>query len=104
MKQKTMAELLQDVERAQNGCNLSGILQSAAAAIKDLREILPAADTGVINRHPIMRAWASKIADLSGNPDGAYPLAELNEIRALGYSPTYRDMMRPPVREEVAGD
>ena len=77
---KTLKDLVQDVERAQNGCNLSGILHSAAAAIIELRAVMPSASTTTINNHPIMRAWSSKIADLSGNYDGAYPLEALRAI------------------------
>ena len=79
---KTIKELARDVETAQNACNLSGILASAAEAIKDLRAALPGLSTSALNLHPIMRAWSSKIADLTGNYDGSYPAEELRLILA----------------------
>ena len=75
---KTLKDLARDVEEAQSACNLSGVLLSAHEAAAALLKILLI--TGEVNRHCIMRAWASKIADLTGNYDGAYPLEELRAI------------------------
>jgi hypothetical protein len=95
-----MRDLVKEAIDVQDACNLAGVLLGAHNAARELRALLPAADTGFINRHPVMRAWACKIADLSGNYDGAYPLEELSELRALGYSPTYTAATAPAPRDE----
>lgn len=76
---KTIKQLTREVEDVQNACNLSGVLHGAAAAAVSLRAVLPSMSTGGINRHPIMRAWAYKIGDLSGlfEVDVKYPTDEL---------------------------
>lgn len=79
---KTIKELAREVAEIQNASNLSGVLHGAAAAIVELRDALPGLSTGAYNRHPIMRAWSSKIADLSGNYMGNYPADELAMILA----------------------
>lgn len=79
---KTIKQLAKDAEDVQNACNLSGVLHGAAAAMGALREVLPGMSTGAYNRHPIMRAWAHKIADLSGLDVGGSPAEELRLILA----------------------
>lgn len=77
-----------DAEGVQNACNLPGVLHGAAAAAVELRAILemPGStldrSTGAVNRHPVMRAWAHKIADLSGLYVTGYPADELRAIKA----------------------
>ena len=77
---RTLKELAQESIDIQNACNLSGILHSAAEAIIELHALMPAASTSEINTHPIMRAWVSKICDMTGNYTGAYPADELRLI------------------------
>lgn len=79
---KTIKELAHDAETVQNACNLSGILHGAADAMTELRRLAPGLSTGAYNHHPIMRAWAHKIADLSGLSVDGYPADELRAIIA----------------------
>ena len=46
-----------------------------------------------VNRHPIMRAWAHKIADFSGLDVSGYPFEELRLI--LAAPDTAADMYQP---------
>lgn len=85
---KTIKQLAKDAEDVQNGCNLSGILHGAATAATELRAVLgPATSTGAVNRHPIMRAWAHKIADLAGLESYGYPAEELRLIHLAPDAP-----------------
>ena len=48
----------------QNACNMSGVLIAFLEAVRDLRECGCSGDE--INSHPITRAYADKVASLSG--------------------------------------
>lgn len=63
---KTLPELAQQVLDVQDACNLSGVVHAWSAAITNLRELMPTAGTEVINRHPINKLWADKVAHLTG--------------------------------------
>lgn len=63
---KTLPELAQEVLAVQDACNLSGVVHSWSRAISSLRELMPTAGTEAINRHPINKLWAAKVADLTG--------------------------------------
>ena len=75
---KTLKELVRDVQTAQNASNLTAVMRAAHEAGADLLAL--GIGTRAVNHHPVMRAWVSKIADLSGNYDGAYPSDELRLI------------------------
>lgn len=67
MKQKdhqTMAELAKQALHSQGACNLTGLLHGmhkAGCAMIDL-----GMGTDEINRHPIMRLYATQVAHLTG--------------------------------------
>jgi hypothetical protein len=65
---RTLSELAQEALDVQNACNLSGVVHGWSRAISDLRKLMPTADTEAINRHPINKLWADKVADLAGVP------------------------------------
>jgi len=64
--QRTLQTLAREALRVQDACNLSGVVHSFARAISRLRALEPTLGTDQINRHPIVVAWCSKVADLSG--------------------------------------
>jgi hypothetical protein len=63
---RTLKDLATEALQVQDACNLSGVVLSWSKAIRELREIMPTASTDTINRHPINKMWASKVADLTG--------------------------------------
>lgn len=74
---KTLSELAQQVLDVQDACNLSGVVHSWSEAITNLRELMPTAGTDTINRHPINRLWADKVADLTGTADSYDTVREM---------------------------
>lgn len=102
---RTLKELAREAIDVQQASNLSGILLGAQRALVDLRALLPAASYNVVNTHPVMRAWVSKICDMTGNYTGAYPADELRAVvecpnTAPGYCPTCTPAMH--AREDGA--
>jgi hypothetical protein len=70
---RTMADLAREALQVQDACNLSGVVLSFGRAVCRLRHLLEEQGNGgtlAVNRHPICKAWASKIADLSGCEPG----------------------------------
>ncbi len=57
-----------DAVQVQNACNLCGVAQSFAAALVDVYEEARRLGLGTdyVNRHPIARLYADKIAALNG--------------------------------------
>ena len=65
---RTLLELSREVLFAQSAySDLSVVFQNAAKAIKRLREIVPGSQD-VINSHPIAKAWAVTIIELTELP------------------------------------
>jgi hypothetical protein len=65
-KVRTLAQLAQEALDVQGACNLSGVVLGWGRAITELRRNLPQLGTDEINRHPINRLWADKVAHLTG--------------------------------------
>lgn len=63
---RTLPELAQQVLDVQDACNLSGVVHAWSRAITNLRELMPTAGTDALNRHPINKLWADKVAHLTG--------------------------------------
>lgn len=69
---KTLQQLAREALDVQNACSLSGVSQSFAKAVLDLRAVLREAnggnppDTLTVNHHPIVRVWLSKLDSLAG--------------------------------------
>lgn len=61
---RTLSELAQEALDVQNACNIAGVARSFAKAVSDLTEHTSGTDEW--NRHPITRAWVSKMADMAG--------------------------------------
>ena len=53
-----------NAEEVQNACNMSGILIAFLDAVRAIREA--GADGDTINSHPIVRAFADKVASVAG--------------------------------------
>ena len=53
-----------NAEFVQTACNLSGVLHAFLEAVQAIRKA--GADTDEINEHPIVRAFADKVAALTG--------------------------------------
>ena len=64
---KTLQELAKDALDLQDASNLSGVVHAFHRAISDLWENARALNQGTdwVNRHPICRAYISKLASLS---------------------------------------
>ncbi len=92
---KTIKELAQEAIDVQNACNLPGVLLSFHHASLNLRALMPAAGAGTIQAHPIMRAWCSKICDMTGNYSGAYPADELAELLKAPTAPAVTPTLGP---------
>jgi hypothetical protein len=66
---RTMAELALSALQVQDACNLSGVVHSFSAVLKQLWALLDSegkAATTDINEHPISKLYADKIASLAG--------------------------------------
>ena len=63
---RTMQQLAEESLAVQDACNLSGLVHAFSRAVHDLWELRPP-DQGTdwVNRHPIVRAWVSKLTSLS---------------------------------------
>lgn len=61
---RTLKDLAKEAIAVQDACNLSGVVISFAAAMRDLCDLVP--NTGERNRHPIAVLWADKVASLVG--------------------------------------
>lgn len=77
---KTLPELAQQVLDVQDACNLSGVVHAWSAAITNLRELMPTAGTDAINRHPINKLWADKVAQLAGVPCFGDDVTEAHKV------------------------
>jgi hypothetical protein len=69
---RTVADLARECQSAQNASNLRGLLRSYLSACDEL-----ASDHGVavLTDHPIVRAWADKVASLCDVSDIGSPAA-----------------------------
>lgn len=79
---RTMKELAQEALAVQDACNLSGVVQSFARAMRDLCDLVP--DTSPRNTHPVAVLWADKVAHLAGTQDLG------NEQVSKAYREVYR--------------
>lgn len=61
---KTLKELAQESLDCQNACNLCGLAQSFARAMRDLGDHTKGTDER--NQHPITRVWLDKMNQLAG--------------------------------------
>ena len=64
--QRTIGDLAREALDVQDACNLSGVVHSWSRSIKRLRELCPTAGTEQINKSPINKLWADKVAHLTG--------------------------------------
>lgn len=67
---RTMADLANNVIRAQDACNLSGLVHSFSKDISRLRVLLTeklgtGPSTQDMNTHPIVMMWTDKLRDLA---------------------------------------
>ncbi len=60
---RTLQELAQEALDVQNACNLCGVAQSFAEAMKDLNRLMDS--TISRNQHPIAIAWLDKMNSLA---------------------------------------
>lgn len=79
---RPIQELAQEALDVQNACNLSGVIHRWSDVISDLWSIAQESSRGTewVNRHPINKAFASKVGDLSGLDIGPFPLGELEDL------------------------
>lgn len=61
---KTLKELAKESLDVQDACNLCGVAQAFARAMRDLGDHTKGTDER--NRHPITRVWLDKLNQLSG--------------------------------------
>lgn len=61
---RTVAELAREACDVQNACNLSGVVHSFARAIADLMASPDYTGTNWLRSHPVVVAYADKIASL----------------------------------------
>jgi hypothetical protein len=61
---RTIRELAQEACDVQGACNLSGVVQGFARAIADLRELPEHGGSDWLCKHPIVVAWADKVASM----------------------------------------
>jgi hypothetical protein len=61
---KTIKALAQEALDVQNACNLCGVAQSFARAMRDLGDHTKGTDER--NQHPITRVWLDKMNQLAG--------------------------------------
>lgn len=69
---RSMRDLANEAIRVQDACNLSGVVLSFGKTILRLRALLREKGTDStedVNTHPISKAWASKIHDLTQLPE-----------------------------------
>lgn len=83
-----MAEHCRKAREVQDACNLSGVVHSLKDAMSDLWAMARALGKGTdwVNKHPVCRLYASKIAHLTGMFACANSLAfhaEAEELCAL---------------------
>ena len=62
---KSLYQLAKDAHDVQDACNLIAVVTSYAEALRALRDRLNLGSSDLAN-HPISRAWADKIASLTG--------------------------------------
>lgn len=64
---KTIAQLAKTALAIQDACNLSAVVHELAGAVKELWEYARMSNQGTdwVNRHPITRAYISKLVSLS---------------------------------------
>lgn len=79
---KTLKALAKEALAVQDACNLCGVAQSFARAMRDLGDHTIGTDAR--NKHPIAILWADKIAHLTGtqtfNDDVARAYGAVHEI------------------------
>lgn len=61
---KTLKELAAEALAVQDACNLCGVAQSFARAMRDLGDHTKGTDER--NQHPITRVWLDKLNQLAG--------------------------------------
>lgn len=67
-KPRTIKQLAQDAIDVQSACNLSGVVHAFSRLITELRGLLekdPGFSTESLNQHPIVQAYADKLASLA---------------------------------------
>ena len=79
---KTLQELANDALQIQDACNLSGVVHAFHRAISDVWENARAQGKGTdwVNRHPIVRAYVSKLVMLSRYEIGDDTFSEVMAI------------------------
>ena len=83
---KTLQQLAREALDVQDASNLSGVAQSFAKAVLDLRSTLREAnggnppDTREVNHHPIVRVWLSKLDSLAGGWGGLPSLEDWAKV------------------------
>jgi hypothetical protein len=73
----SLGELARTALTIQEACNGSGLAHGLAEVHSDLRLLFPDEGTEFFNRHPIVRLWIYKLADLARlrpSPDDFGPL------------------------------
>jgi hypothetical protein len=63
---ETLRKLAQDALDVQNACNLGGVLEGFVRAKEALCGLPENTGTGWLRNHPVMVAWADKVASLTG--------------------------------------
>jgi hypothetical protein len=76
---KTIDDLFKEALQVQNACNLCGVAQSFARAMRDLMELRES--TSDVNMHPIVTLWIDKMASLNDYSD-----AKANVVMASAIS------------------
>jgi len=61
---RTIQQLAQEACDVQNACNLQAVVTGMSRALRDLDDHVRG--TVALREHPIARAWADKIASLTG--------------------------------------
>ena len=73
---RTIKQLAQEALDVQDACNLSGVVGSFKAALSDLWGQPDCKGTDWVNRHPVSRLWADKIAHLTGTQNDTKPVTD----------------------------
>lgn len=63
---QALRRLAQQALQVQSACNMSGIAQTFARVVLELRSLHPEFGTEMINMHPITQMWVSKLHTLAG--------------------------------------
>jgi hypothetical protein len=75
---RTIQEMAEEANLVQDACNLSGVVHSFSRIMSELCEM--GLDTETRNRHPIVRAYVSKLVSLSRYDMGDDTFEALNKL------------------------